>query len=853
LRKRPLLLGASVFVIGLLFARYGKWYFPVLAAVLLLYALEGLIRSGKRVRLLLRSLWLVGAFLLAVFHMSGELLFREQERSQIQAGETILFCTTLDKKEYKNGQYVYYLKDITALVQSQEVSCNRAISYLDADDFSVGETLLLNGKVNMFSSASNEGQFDMRSFYESQKIDFYLTNVEVLQSAGNKDSIGERLYRFKQKLAGVYEACLDYAKEGVLSVMLLGEKAGLDGSIRELYQSTGISHILAISGLHVSMIGMGLYRFLRKRGSGFLGSFLAATPVIFLYAIMTGNSVSTQRAVGMLVFAMLAGVLGRTYDPLNALGGMGLILLWQNPFWLWYSGFQLSVCAIFGVTLVGNYLQVEEAEEREVAVAASEGSAPAERVDARRRCATKLWNKLYMAAAIWMTSLPLVAYYYYEVPTYAILLNMLILPLLPVLFFFGLVGGLVGCVWLSAAKILLYPCNLILSIYDFLATACLNLPLSRIIVGSPSIARMLFVYSILAAAVMVWKIGRHGHFRRWIGIAVVLFVFFWPQQKEFEVDVLDVGQGDGIYLCSENGVSMFIDGGSSNIGSVGTYRILPYLKSKGITHITYWFVTHADSDHISGVEEVIESGYRIDNLVVAKAAVSDASGTADTATASAAGISDTAAATATEAAFGTAAASELSDMDALVALARFYQIQILTIQENDTFVFDGDMLTCLYPAADTKSEDKNDLSLVLLYENENFSALFTGDISSAVEQKLLKSEAILALGTGENAGLSEVGLSETGSSEDGIDFYKAAHHGSRYSNSTEFLEALTPKIAVISCSSTNNYGHPSAEAVSHMEEVGAEVYYTMKSGQIKVTLEEGRIIVSGYEQIKASK
>jgi competence protein ComEC len=300
---------------------------------------------------------------------------------------------------------------------------------------------------------------------------------------------------------------------------------------------------------------------------------------------------------------------------------------------------------------------------------------------------------------------------------------------------------------------------------------------------------------------------------------------------------------------------------------------LPYLKSKGITHITYWFVTHADSDHISGVEEVIESGYRIDNLVVAKAAVSDASGTADTATASAAGISDTAAATATEAAFGTAVASELSDMDALVALARFYQIQILTIQENDTFVFDGDMLTCLYPAADTKSEDKNDLSLVLLYENENFSALFTGDISSAVEQKLLKSEAILALGTGENAGLSEaelseaglseaglseaglseVGLSETGSSEDGIDFYKAAHHGSRYSNSTEFLEALTPKIAVISCSSTNNYGHPSAEAVSHMEEVGAEVYYTMKSGQIKVTLEEGRIIVSGYEQIKASK
>jgi competence protein ComEC len=352
---------------------------------------------------------------------------------------------------------------------------------------------------------------------------------------------------------------------------------------------------------------------------------------------------------------------------------------------------------------------------------------------------------------------------------------------------------------------------------------------------------MLFVYFVLAAAVIVWRKGRHGHFRRWIGIAAVLLVFFWPQQKEFEVDVLDVGQGDGIYLCSENGVSMFIDGGSSNISSVGTYRILPYLKSKGITHITYWFVSHADSDHISGLEEVIESGYRIDYLVVAKAVVSDAV----VASAEVSGAGDGADASGTEdnidlaTVSGTAGAAELSDMDALAALARSYQIQILTIQENDTFIFDGDTLTCLYPTADTKSEDKNDLSLVLLYENENFSALFTGDISSDVEQKLLNNEAILALGTG--------------ASKAGIDFYKAAHHGSRYSNSSEFLETLTPKIAAISCSSTNNYGHPSVEAVSHMEAVGAEVYYTMKSGQIKVTLEEGEVHVAGYEQIRASQ
>jgi competence protein ComEC len=165
-------------------------------------------------------------------------------------------------------------------------------------------------------------------------------------------------------------------------------------------------------------------------------------------------------------------------------------------------------------------------------------------------------------------------------------------------------------------------------------------------------------------------------------------------------------------------------------------------------------------------------------------------------------------------------------MDALVGLAVSYQIKILTIQENDTFVFDGDTLTCLYPAADTQSEDKNDLSLVLLYEHNNFSGIFTGDISSEVEQQLLnRAESLL---------------------ESGIDFYKAAHHGSRYSNSADFLNALAPRIAVVSCSNTNNYGHPSPEAVSHMEEAGAEVYYTMESGQIKITTERGEVAVSGY-------
>ncbi len=792
MRKRPLLFGACVFVIGILSARYKGWYYPAAAVVLVIYGLEKLFREKNWKRLLVRGSFITCLFILAWFHMEYRLRFREEELSHIKAGEELLLKGEVYKKEFKNGQFVFYLKNCTAAISDMEISCNHVISYLEADTYSIGETLIIKGKVNIFSSVSNEGQFDIRAFYESQKIDFSLSDTEVLMTDGRKDSVGERLYRLRKKIGNVYETVLNEAQEGLLSVMLLGEKSGLDSEMRQLYQEAGISHILAISGLHVSMIGMGLYRFLRRHGRGFASAFLFSAVFLVLYAGMTGNSVSTLRAVGMLFFAMFAAVLGRSYDPLNALGGMVLLLLWENPFWLWYSGFQFSVVAILGITLIGTWLQID----------------PSEKEDAdRRKAGTKtkrknacFVNKIYAGAAVWIATLPLVAFYYFEIPTYSVAINLLVLPLLPVLFFCGMAGGLAGCIWIPAARILLYPCSLVLHLYDFLANIFLKLPFSGIIVGKPSPAKIVVVYlTLLAVAWFCYK-KRRGHLKRVLGIAAVLFLFFLPQKHGFEVDVLDVGQGDGIYLCSKNGVSMFIDGGSSSTRNVGTYRILPFLKSKGVSHISYWFVTHADTDHVNGLKEIMESGYRIDRLVVAEAALAEAA------------------------------------MDELVALARSYGIGIVTIRAGDKFVFCEDTITCLYPAGDTQNEDKNDLSLVLLYESENFSGIFTGDISSEVEAELL-----------ESAGGLEKASSFGGRSGGGIDFYKAAHHGSKYSNSLEFLSELCPEIAVVSCSSTNNYGHPSAEAVANMEAAGAEIYYTMKQGQIRITVDRsGNLLVSPF-------
>ena len=783
MRKRPLFMGACVFAIGLLYAEYRMWYWILLLLLIVFYAVELLLRKRQWRRLPVRIIWIIGVFLLAVFHMKVEVTIRQAELSQIVAEDELLLCGRIYKKELKNETYRYYLKNCIAKASNQQVICNSVIAYLDADSYSIGETLLLKGKVHIFEKATNEGQFDSFSFYASQKIDFALKEARILSSDGRPDFVAEWLYRWRSRIVSVYNRYLGADQAGVLGTMLLGDKSSLDREVKELYQAAGISHILSISGMHVALVGMGIYRFLRKRGIRYKKAFLIAFPILSMYAVMTGNSVSTLRALGMLFIAMAADVFGRSYDMLNALGGVVILLLWENPFLLWYSGFLFSVCAVIGIGVFVKYLQVKKKTDQK-----------ANQKAARSLIGGKLINMLYSSLGIWLVTIPLVAWNYYEIPVYSFLLNAFILPFLKPLFLFGLSGGILGG---NLAKGLLFPCNAILMLYEILAEACMKLPGAAWIVGRPAIVRIVIYYVVLVLVGQLSRKFKDRHLVRVTGFALLLLIFLVPQKTAFEVNVLDVGQGDGIYICTENRTSVFIDGGSSNVSKVGEYRILPFLKCKGIRKVDYWFVSHSDEDHISGLREVLEDGYEVGYLVVAEAAIEEE------------GLIEN------EFAKDRREESENREggLEELLQLARENGTEIVYIKAGDRFELGEESFTCLYPAAVEKAADSNDLSLVLLYEGNAMKGIFAGDIASSVEQKLLDryDEQVLD-----------------------VDFYKVSHHGSKYSSSEEFLRILSPEISVISCSSTNSYGHPHQETLERLREAGCEIYVTMYGGQITV-------------------
>lgn len=811
MRERPILMLSVLFLLGLLYADGGRLMFPAFAILLLLYSEPW---KEKGLRRLCFSVGLVLAFGIGWLHMENETAFRNRSLSMLSEGQQVRLSGKLTRVEHKARCNYCYLTDCHIRLANQTMPCNDVLAYMSDDDGSIGQILVLQGTITLFEEPANEGGFDARRFYRSQKIDFGLWVDQVCSVGGKPDALRNLLGRLRERLRTVIDESVE--DEGVLSAMLLGDKSALDAKTRSLYQDAGISHILAISGLHMSLLGLGLYRLLKRR-LGFRYPVAAGWSALFLlaYTAMTGASVSALRAVIMLFVFLLAELLGLGYDLLNGLGMAMIVLLWDNPFLIGYTGFQFSVAAVLGIG-VGGYVLTgfwrcclgggktsseEERERRNVV-----------------RLLRKEWNAqkegLWMSLAIQLFTLPLAAYNYYELPVYAMVLNLFVLAGVGSLLLLAAAGAVLGLFVPALGRILLAPCGCLLGIYRRLCEASLALPGARFICGKPAGWRITLYYVLLAVLLyLLWcrvrkklwasetDMGQENtpsgvagtkHLLKWSAAFALLFlVLLFPEKKCFEIDVMDVGQGDGIYLCTSDGVSLFIDGGSSDVKQVGKYRILPFLKSKGVREISCWFVSHTDEDHISGLKEVLECGYRIQKLVFAEAV------------------------------------AEEEKTKELAELAGKAGIQVGYLKAGDRLCTGQAEILCLYPDAGQEAEDSNDLCLTLQYTDSGMKALFAGDISSGVEEALVERGCLKK-----------------------VDFYKADHHGSNGSSCEGFLQVIDPTITAASAGADNRYGHPGNRAVERITESGSRFYCTIDSGQVKVKREKnGKYAVFTKKQI----
>lgn len=638
----------------------------------------------------------------------------------------------------------------------------------------LGSYVRVRGKLSLYQPATNPGEFDMASYYGALGIRGRIRQGELTETGSSRWPLAEGLQGLRRIFRERLERAFSRREASVMAKMLLGDGSGLDRELRDLYQRNGIVHILSISGLHITMLGMGLYRLLRRGSCPAAAAALAGGGWILLYGGMTGFGISACRAIGMYLIRMLAEAWGRSYDMLTALGVVGAGMVCLHPEYLGHSGFLLSFGSVCGVGLLGPVLCPPK-----------EGYRPGEKGWSAflKRRGEALGQGLAASLSITLFTLPIQMECFYQVPLYAVFLNLLVLPLMGVVMGVGLAVMLVpGLGWLSVID------HLILSLYEGLCLFFERLPGQFWIAGRPHGWQTAVYYGGILAVILLskrWK--KWGSFLALTGLVIFLGI---RGRADLEVDFLDVGQGDCICVQTREGKVFLFDGGSSSRSGVGDEVLIPFLKSQGISRVDGIFLSHPDQDHCSGLLELLEDsqGIGLGALYLPLA--------------------------------GGEAGEELARWTEQIPAGMGEKGLVRYLSRGDTLRLGELVITCLHPK-EGFAGDTNEASACFLLEQGNFRLLLTGDVEGEGEQAL--TEALQARGV------------------EAITVLKVAHHGSRNSTGEAFLEAVEVGQAVISCGTDNSYGHPHRELLERLEREGCRILITARQGCIRMELKDGRL------------
>ncbi len=418
------------------------------------------------------------AFLLAAFLilMLGERGLPASRQPELSDGKTVTLTGIVEEIAEKENSRQIRLSHIHL---SSDLSYQRQVLVYENQQttLKIGYKVKAAGSYAPLEEASNPGQFDQKAYYEARGIGMVLKKAKLTVIEAKENIFFQKLYELRSFWAQNLEKITGKEEAALLKAMLLGEKSSLKKEQKELYQSGGISHILAISGLHISLVGMLLYRFLRKKKRSYPFSALVSGSCMVVYGFLTGFGVSAKRAVFMFLVYLGAELLGETYDVVSALALSGLLILAEQPLQLFQCGFQLSFLSVGAVALGYPALQ--------------------KRLGWKKKAAMSLLSGL----SVTLFTLPCTLYWFYEWMPYAVFLNLIVIPLVPVVFLSGAAGMLTGGASVAAGMFLAGASAGVLRFFQTLLERTEVLPGSRAVIGQPELWQIVLYYVLVGAAV----------------------------------------------------------------------------------------------------------------------------------------------------------------------------------------------------------------------------------------------------------------------------------------------------------------------------------------------------------------
>lgn len=620
-------------------------------------------------------------------------------------------------------------------------------------DVDIGDIIAVKGEAVMPDKPTNPGEFDDYIYSKREGISFRLYEDAIYRTGKKNMPIASLIFDARRLLNESIDRLYTSDNAPLIKAVVTGDKSSISEDLRLMYTEGGAIHVLCVSGLHVGIIAAALI-FIIKRLLGIKGALSAAlvSLLLLVYMVFIGMSASVIRAVIMAIIAILAEPLGRKSDGLNNIYLAALVILVFEPLMVFSTGFLLSFACVFGIVLTTEYIKIEGKGKY-------------------------IKNLLLASFSATVFSLPITAYYFYNVSFAGIITNLIILPLTPFVVVFGIISAGLGVISVGLGTFFAGTAAAVLWLYKAVLMLVSAIPFLNFTVGRPSVILCAAFYAALIL-IITNKFNRKSY-KLAAGICTAAMFVMLVSNKAFfkntEIAFLDVGQGDSAVITDYNGNVFVVDTGGKMMNedeNTGVRYVYPYLKYKGIDAIDVLFISHPDMDHALGSIGLMDV-CSIEKIVFADFDYEE---------------------------------SELYDKIIEKAAEKGTEVAFMTA--GDSIICGEMMFDCIYPYDGAGGSD-NDGSLVVKFTYNDFSALFMGDLGIEKEKLMVDNGVDVS-----------------------ADVLKVSHHGSKYSTSEEFAEAVGCECAVISAGENNTYGHPHKEVMDIFDD--ADCFVTAKNGAVIV-------------------
>jgi len=594
--------------------------------------------------------------------------------SDMPIKEMVTIISDIQEKEYK--------KVCTAKIvrNNKKILINIKMSQ-DIPSIKYGDSLYIEGEFKQPEEARNYKGYNYKQYLKTKKI---IGTVELEKAKILKSSNGSFIHNIQKYIKDTINGTLTDEEGNLLLAILLGDKDKLSEDIQESFKTSNLSHMLAVSGAHVSYIILGLTYVLQNSIIGKKNGKIVC--IIFLLAFMaiTNFTPSVIRACIMAILTLFSSIIYRKSDVYTNISVAALITLIFNPYSLLDLGFQLSYGGTIGIIIFIKRIQEKKSN-------------------------SKVINYIKQMALVSIYAniiiIPIMMYHFNTVSFTFIISNIMASPILGIIVITGFLFIIASITVKPLTRLIAIFIKPILSILIKISQICSKLPFSNILVVTPYMFNVISYYAIILYCI---KSKKNNKCKIIICLLIVLIlinfiIYIFPQK--LRIFFIDVGQGDSTLIITPDKKTVLIDGGGSDSFDVGEKVLLPYLLDRRILKVDYVLISHFDTDHCGGILTIMEK-VKVKNIIISEQA------------------------------------EHSENYERFKKLMIHKKIRLIEVKKGDKIKIGRySEFKILFPTSRLLSENPlNNNSIVAQFNYNNFKMLFTGDIEKLAEQQILKTE-----------------------------------------------------------------------------------------------------------------